>query len=326
MSTLHHNRPPLGTTGRTARPQVLVSACLLGERVRYDGELKPDPHVLDALGPHVDWMRVCPESDAGLPTPRPAMNRVGPLRSTRLITIEGEDLTEVIVEFTRKKLDALAQIELCGYVCKARSPSSGMIGVDLYSRSGRVRKLGAGLFTGAFMKRFPQIPVEQNDRLADPTLLASFAERIFARRRWLDLVREGLDPSRLVDFHTDHKFLLLTHGREGYSELGWLVGVAGDLPPQKLFSSYELLFMAALARPATRPMTTDALQHMAGFLKKVLSKGPKAELTEAIDGFRRGFLPLATPLVLLRSHAEEFGVTYLARQVLLAPYPVSLMP
>ncbi|MBM4353168.1 MAG: DUF1722 domain-containing protein [Deltaproteobacteria bacterium] len=313
--------------GRLAptRPLVLISACLLGERVRYDGELKPDLLVLHSLGPFVDWQRVCPESDSGLPTPRPPMNRVGPLGSPRLISSTGEDLTEQILRFTRKKLAEIERYELCGYVCKARSPSSGLVGVDLYSRSGKVRQAGAGLFTGAFMDRFPLIPIEQNDRLSDPQLMASFAERVFARRRWLDLVSEGLSREGLVDFHMAHKFLLLAHGQAGLSELDWIVGVGGDLPVERLFAAYELTFMAALARPATRGGTVEALQQMAGFVKNLLSRKRRAELMEAIEGYRCGRRSLSLPLDLLSRHAAHFGLPFLSRQVLLSPYPAALM-
>jgi uncharacterized protein YbgA (DUF1722 family) len=254
------------------------------------------------------------------------MDRVGTPKSHRLINSDGKDLTDVVLGFTRKKLDGLAQVELCGYVCRARSPSSGMLGVDLHGRNGRIRKLGPGVFTGAFMERFPQVPVEQNDRLADPLLLASFAERVFARKRWLDLLREGQDPTRLVEFHTDHRFQLLSHGRTACSELEWLVGVAGDLSPQKLFSAYGLAFMALLSEPPSRASVADALLQMAGLVRKLITRRQKTEMSEAIDGFRKGLVSLPRPLEIIRHHASTLGLPYLVRQTLLAPYPETLMP
>ncbi|MGZ8460996.1 MAG: 2-thiouracil desulfurase family protein, partial [Candidatus Deferrimicrobiaceae bacterium] len=52
--------------------RILVSACLLGEKVRYDGGHKRDLFLIEMLGPFVEWVRVCPEVDCGLPVPREA--------------------------------------------------------------------------------------------------------------------------------------------------------------------------------------------------------------------------------------------------------------
>ncbi|MCD6294805.1 MAG: DUF523 domain-containing protein, partial [Deltaproteobacteria bacterium] len=38
-----------------------VSACLLGENVRYDGDHKLDRFIRDTLGEYVDFVPVCPE-------------------------------------------------------------------------------------------------------------------------------------------------------------------------------------------------------------------------------------------------------------------------
>ncbi|HVW33067.1 MAG TPA: DUF523 domain-containing protein, partial [Acidimicrobiia bacterium] len=54
-----------------------ISSCLLGEEVRFDGGHKRDSFLVDRLGPHVEWVPVCPEVEVGLPTPRPALRLVG---------------------------------------------------------------------------------------------------------------------------------------------------------------------------------------------------------------------------------------------------------
>src|SRR3954466_16182711 len=62
------------------RPRVGVSACLLGQRVRYDAGHKRDTFLTDVLGRHVEWVEVCPEVEAGFGTPRGPM-RLGRPRS-----------------------------------------------------------------------------------------------------------------------------------------------------------------------------------------------------------------------------------------------------
>jgi uncharacterized protein YbgA (DUF1722 family)/uncharacterized protein YbbK (DUF523 family) len=317
--------PGVARVGVSSRVRLLVSACLLGEKVRYDGQHKYDPFLVETLGPYVEWERVCPESDCGMPTPRPSMHLVGDPRAPRLISRTGADLTEQLMRFTELKVTALGDLELCGYVCKKDSPSSGMTRVKVYDDSGMAARTGAGLFTAAFAARYPLVPVEEEGRLHDAGLRESFIERVFCRRRWLDLVAGGRHRGRLVEFHADHKFLLLAHGRAGYTELGRLVASAKQHRTDALFAAYERGFMAALAVRATPKKTCDVLQHMLGFFKDELTRDEKAELLETIDAYRAALVPLVVPLTLIKHYVRKYEVGYLARQVFLSPYPAELM-
>jgi len=316
-------------TASTSRIRLLVSACLLGEPVRYDTGHKYDAFLVKSLGPFVTWERVCPESDAGMPTPRPSMHLVGNLAgdvsSFRLVSRTGADLTGQMQKFIAAKLRKLEDIELCGYVCKKDSPSSGMTRVKVYADNGQAKRNGSGLFTAAFMERFPLVPVEEEGRLNDPPLREAFIERIFCRRRWLDLVAAGKQRGRLVEFHSDHKFLLLAHGRTGYTELGRLVASAKDHRLDDLYTAYEKLFMATLAQRTTIKKVTDVMQHMLGFFKKQLTSDEKAELLETIEAYRASQVPLIVPLTLIKHYVRKYEVSYLARQVFLSPFPAELM-
>ena len=307
------------------RVRLLVSACLLGENVRYDGQHKYDPFLMETLGRFLEWERICPEADCGLPTPRPSMHLVGDPKAPRLVSRIGIDLTELMRRFTQARLEELASVELCGYVCKKDSPSSGMERVKVYNDRGMPERSAAGLFTAAFMERFPLIPVEEEGRLHDAQLRESFVERVFCRRRWLDLLRGGLHRGRLAEFHADHKLLLLAHGRAGYAALGRLVASAKTHSIDTLFAAYERGFVAALRQGSTKKKVVDVLQHMLGFFKKELARDEKAELLEAIEAYRQSLTPLIVPLTLIKHYVRKYDVDYLARQVFLSPYPAELM-
>ncbi|MBI4843463.1 MAG: DUF523 domain-containing protein [Nitrospirae bacterium] len=166
-----------------------ISSCLLGENVRYDGGHKRDNYLADMLGRLLEWVPVCPETECGLPVPREAMRLVERDGSTRLITIEsGIDHTDGMLIWIEKKLKKLEKDNLCGFVFKSRSPSCGVTDAEISSPYGIFTKYGDGIFSGKFMNRLPAIPVEDEERLHEPTVRENFIERVFAyRKRYLAL-------------------------------------------------------------------------------------------------------------------------------------------
>jgi uncharacterized protein YbbK (DUF523 family) len=159
-----------------------ISSCLLGERVRYDGEHKQDHYLTDTLGRYIEWIPVCPEVEYGLPVPREQMCLTGDPQSPRLVTIKtGIDHTDGMLKWAMSRLKELERNNLCGFIFKSKSPSSGYKGVKVYSPKG-IRR-GSGIFAGAFIKHFPHIPVEDEVSLQDPKVMKSFIGRVFAMKR-----------------------------------------------------------------------------------------------------------------------------------------------
>lgn len=310
------------------RIRIGVSACLLGEEVRFDGGHKRDAFLTSTLEPHVEFVPVCPEVEMGLGTPRETLRLVRTGRGVRMITTRTAiDHTDAMNRWSARRLDALERENLSGYVLKKDSPSCGMERVKTYSPgAGDVPKRdGRGLFAAALLERMPLLPVEEEGRLSDPVLRENFIERVFAYRRLCDLFVPRWTPGALVAFHTAHKMSLLAHSTTAYNELGRLVARAGDLDRQDLRTRYSSLFMRTLAIPATRARHTNVLQHMAGHLKKLLDDGSRAELAASIDDYRRGLVPLVVPLTLIRHHVRVHHVKYLEGQIYLEPHPRELM-
>jgi uncharacterized protein YbgA (DUF1722 family)/uncharacterized protein YbbK (DUF523 family) len=305
--------------------RVGVSACLLGARVRYDGGDKLDRWLRDTLGPFVSWVPVCPEVECGLPVPREAMRLVGDPADPRLVTVRtGVDHTAGMQAWSGRRLDELERGELCGFVFKSRSPSSGMRQVKVHGGRGAPPRSGVGIFARAFMERFPLLPVEDEGRLQDPDRRASFIERLFVFARWQAYLREDGSARGLVDFHTRHKLLILAHGTTHYAALGRLVAGAGQPGLADLRRRYLETLMAGLRLPATRRKHTNVLQHAAGYFKKQLSPAEKRELQEAIAAYHGGLVSLVLPVTLLARHAGVHEEPYLARQLYLAPDPREL--
>ena len=303
-----------------------ISACLLGEKVRFDGGHKLDHYLKETLGSFVEWVPVCPEVECGLPIPREAMHLVGDPESPRLLTVRtGKDHTERMLRWAEKKLKELETLDLCGFVFKSRSPSSGMKGVKVYSPNGMPRHRGVGIFARAVMEHFHLLPAEDEGRLSDPGLRENFIERVFVFRRWKDFMLKGRTIKDLISFHTDHKLLVLSHSPRHYRTLGALVATAKEFSPGHLHSEYLSILMEGLRMIATVRKNTNVLQHIMGYFKNLLTPDEKKELMEVIGDYHKGLIPLIVPIVLLRHYVRKYDEPYLKRQHYLNPIPAELM-
>lgn len=301
-----------------------VSSCLLGEKVRYDGGHKHDRYITDVLGRFFSFVPVCPEVECGMTVPRESMRLEGDPERPRLVTNRTRvDKSEQMLQFCRAKVEELAGEDLCGFVFKKGSPSSGLFRVKVY-RDGMPAKSGRGLFAAAVARRFPHLPMEEEGRLCDPVLRENFIERVFSFRRWKEFLVGAPDPGGLVQFHTRQKLLIMSHSTQLYREMGALVARGKELPFDELLQRYQELYMRALELHATVKKQTNVLMHIMGYFKKELSPEEKRELVEAIGQYHDGLVPLVVPITLLRHYVAKYRQEYL-QQFYLSPHPAELM-
>jgi uncharacterized protein YbgA (DUF1722 family)/uncharacterized protein YbbK (DUF523 family) len=302
-----------------------VSSCLLGEHVRYDGGHKHDRYITDTLGRYFTFVPVCPEVGCGMPVPREAMRLEGDPANPRLVTRRsGIDKTEQMLAFCRTRVRELEEEELCGFIFKKGSPSSGLYRVNVYG-NGMAARSGSGLFASALTRHFPLLPVEEEGRLNDPDIRENFIERVFSLRRWKDLLLDRPDLGRLVAFHTCHKLQLMAHSPKIYREMGTLVAHGKEMKRVELLQRYEELFMKALALHATVKKNCNVLMHVMGYFKRELSRAEKEELLGVISQYHEQFVPLVVPLTLLKHYVNKYEQRYLQQQLYLSPHPAELM-
>lgn len=302
-----------------------ISSCLLGEKVRFDGSHKLDRFLTETLGRYVEYVPVCPEVEVGLPTPRETLRLIRDPNSQRLVfSKSGEDITDRMTGWAKKRVAQLEKEDLCGFVFKSKSPSSGMERVRLYDSNGVPNKTGVGLFAKIFMEHFPLLPVEEEGRLHDPRLRENFIETIFVLKRWRASLTQGKSAKLLVDFHTRHKYLMMAHSIESYRQMGKLVAKAGDLDADILYREYLQQLMKALHLKTSVAKHANVLQHILGYFKKQLSADEKQEMVSVIESYRLQQIPLVVPLTLLNHFVRKYDQSYLKRQVYLNPHPVEL--
>jgi uncharacterized protein YbgA (DUF1722 family)/uncharacterized protein YbbK (DUF523 family) len=302
-----------------------VSACLLGQNVRYNGGHSRDPFLTDTLSQYVEFFPVCPEVECGFSIPREALRLVGNPESPRLVTGKTkQDHTKRMLSWCSKKVQELEELDLYGFIFKKGSPSSGMERVKVYTDQGMPSHRGIGMFARAFMEHFPLLPVEEEGRLHDPKLRENFIEAIFVLKRG----RGGLSPNPtrrgFVEFHTKHKLLLMAHSPNHMRLMGKLVASLKDHGFEDFRLQYQNLLMEALRLKTTRRKHTDVLMHCMGFLKNFLSADEKKELLEIIEQYRQGHLPLIVPATLLNHYVRKYDPPYLREQYYLKPHPIEL--
>jgi len=302
-----------------------VSTCLLGEKVRYDGRHKLDHFLTDTLGQYVDYVPVCPEVECGFGIPREPFRLVGDPQDPRLVTTRtNQDHTERMAQWAWKRVEELEKEGLCGYIFKSGSPSSGMERVKVYDSNGVPRKVGVGIFARVFMEHFPLLPVEDEGRLNDRELRENFIERIFTLKRWRETLLQKQNLGNLINFHTRHKLLILSHSPEHYRTMGRVVAQGKDIPLKPLYDTFQTLLMEALQRKTTAKKNANVLQHMVGYFKEQISVDEKQELLEIIDQFRRGYFPLIVPITLTNHYVRKYNQPYLKEQEYLNPHPLEL--
>lgn len=306
--------------------QIGISACVLGEKVRYDGGHKNSPFCSDVLANFVSYVPVCPELAIGLGIPRPAIRLMQKSDGeVRLVNNKDSsiDFTEKMHAFSDAKLPSLQQ--LSGYVVCAKSPSCGMERVRLVNEKGELQgKIATGLFTRRLMQAYPWLPVEEDGRLLDAELRENFITRVYAIHAWQQQMQDGFSIGKLVSFHSQFKFLIMAHHPGAYRELGRLVANAKLFSPDELANRYLLDFSRALKQQATRKQQANVLMHLQGFFKQMLSADAKQELLQLIHQYRLGHAPLLAPLTLLKHHLRQHPQPYLAAQRYLQPFPAEL--
>lgn len=305
---------------------VAISRCLVGDSVRYNGDHKHNRFCTGVLADYFEFVTTCPEMEIGLGVPRKPIRLVDHDGVIKVVNSDDPDLDYADALIQQGAGFAQHNQEICGFIATQNSPSCGAFGVKLYLPNGNPINKTAGRFTHALRQHNPLLPVEESGRLNDAGLRENFILRVYTYHRWLTLRKSGLTAKALVDFHSRHKYLLMSHSYEAYRCLGRLIANAGQDDIDDLAQRYINNLMQALSTPPQRGKHCNVLQHLMGYLKSHIDAQDKQELLKSIQDFRAGIVPLIVPIALLRHHLEREKEQhqYALNQFYLSPYPHQL--
>ena len=303
-----------------------ISACLLGDRVRYDGGHARNHFFTETLVRFVDFVPVCPEVDIGLGTPRETIRLAQIGEKVRLVAPKsGADHTFKMQRYAKKKVCDLLTHDLNGFIFKKNSPSCGLYRVKIYDKNALYRAVGRGVFADTLTSLVPLLPVEEEGRLNDPRLRENFFEQVFAHRRLCKLFQTRWKLVDLITFQASEKLLLKAHSPQIQRELGKLVAQAKTVAKPHLAEKYKRLFMESLRKPVSVGRHVNILHHIAGPLNKTLSSQENSELVGAIQDYRSQLVPLIVPITLVRHFTRRYEINYLMGQTYLEPHPKELL-
>jgi uncharacterized protein YbgA (DUF1722 family)/uncharacterized protein YbbK (DUF523 family) len=307
-----------------SKVKIGISSCLLGEEVRFDGGHKKNSYITGVLTQHFTFVPFCPEVEAGLGTPREPIRLILENDEVKCVGVKTPewDVTELLEAVAKPKRDW--QRDLCGYILKKDSPSCGMERVKVYSK-GAPNRSGVGLYAQGLIKNYPHLPIEEEGRLEDPHLRENFIQRVYVYSRWKKMQQQGCSLNALQDFHACHKYIFMSHNQQKARELGVLMANHDGLSLDVLAQRYLSAMMSLLKTISTRKNHVNTLQHIQGYLKTHLDNDDKAELSEAIDDYRQGLLPLIVPITLLRHHFRKHPNEYIEHSFYMEPHPGEMM-
>lgn len=164
------------------RLNLMVSACLLGQAVRYDGAHRQAGEIVRALGDEFHLVGVCPEVMAGLGIPRPPVQIVIQGETPRVcgVTDPALDVTQPLQSTSEQLVQTMREAGrmLGGVILKARSPSCGVGTTPWFNTAGQLQQLSSGVFAGHVLSAFPGLPVCDESTLTCGKQIQDFVERV----------------------------------------------------------------------------------------------------------------------------------------------------
>ncbi|WP_448584568.1 YbgA family protein [Thermocrinis sp.] len=304
-------------------PKLVVSACLAGHFVRYDGGTVKDPFVEKLLN-YCQILPVCPEVSIGLGVPRSKVMLYWKGEELRLIQpSSGKDLTEEMLSFANSFLNELEEVD--GFLLKGKSPSCGVSNSTLSYKDPEGKTFShrtKGLFARKILERFEDLPVEDEKRLKDDRIREHFLIRLFSIARLREFISSARSISELMEFHRINKYLLMLHSQTKLKEMGRLVASSKNF--EQAIREYSKLFKLALKKSPSKGQYINTFIHMYGHLSSRLNPKEKGHFAELVVGFNNGFVDKETILELLRNWSFRFEEEYLQTQTIFEPYPKEL--
>lgn len=304
------------------KPRIVLSKCINIAATRYDGGIIKDDFAKN-LGKFVEYIPVCPEVEIGLPIPRDPIIIVKGEEDKLIQPKTQKDLTEKMVNFSKKFLESLGEVD--GFLLKSKSPSCGVKDTNYYKDYEGKEPVGktSGMFARVVIDTFKNYPIEDEKRLIDRGLRELYLTKIFA---FADVraLKNNLTKVNLIEFHSKYKLMLMTYNQTNLRTLGKIVSNLKENTIKEAYQNYSNIFKNSFNKKPSVGAHVNTLLHAFGYFKDKLSPKEKAHFLDVIEDFTNGKVDIYTPIELILGFAIRFEEEYILKQKYFNPYPKEL--
>jgi len=308
----------------STKPKLYSSKCLGFCKCWWNGTAIYSDFI-EKIKPFVDFTTHCPEVELGLGAPRKFVRIVLEGETKRFVQpATNQDLTEKLADYIENILPTLSDMD--GFILKENSPSCSMSRVRYYrgpEKDAEIGGGGAGLFGGAVLERYGNLPIESDGRLRNQRIREVFLTRIFTLASAKDVLSKN-NMSELIDFHSDNKYLLMTFSQKKLQELGQITSNAENVPFNELSERYLDKLIEILAISPRSSMVVNVLSKIYGYFSKQLKSEEKKFFLSRLDSYRQGKISITSLRETLQLWALRFEEDYILRQTVFQPFPEEL--
>jgi uncharacterized protein YbgA (DUF1722 family)/uncharacterized protein YbbK (DUF523 family) len=305
------------------RPIIAVSACLLGQLVRHNGNHCEEAWLVEELSKFVDFYPLCPEVEMKLGVPREEIHLVyenGDKNNISLRTkTTKENLTSLALQTYQEMNAKLSLQSIDGFILTKKSPSCGLDNVKTVNIDDPQSSVPrTGLFAKFVCDLYPLVPKIDSGRIRNLELREHFIKNVFAHFRFKNLDQS---TSGLQEFHKKYKYVIMDHSSDDLKKLGSIASNSKKLSNAEIYEQYYIHFFSTLKKLATVKKRMNTLMHILGYFKKDLSKDEKQEILIMFNEFRDGILNHMTPQRFFEFLTKKHQEKYLTEQYFFSPYP-----
>lgn len=302
-----------------------ISACLLGERVRYDAEDQHNPLICTKLHNLFDWVKICPEVGIGMSVPRPPIRLIDENNKIAAIGVENSalDVTEQLQNYAQKIMHDINHI--CGFVFMQKSPSCGVESTKIYSSTGDLLSAdGRGIFANTMINNMPWLPVIESWQLENTLVYERFFTQVYCLHDWNNCLSQDVTGKKIIEFYSRYKYLIMATHPPSYKVIGKHLAQLNNKDLKLVAIKLRDDLLLALHHIPTVKNHINTLMHLQGYLKHKLTSSQKIYFSDLLNSYRQGDVSLSSPRKYLQALVNELDEPYLQRQVYWLPFAEEL--
>lgn len=138
-------------------------------------------------------------------------------------------------------------------------------------------------------------------------------------------VKESKSIGELVKFQSRNKLLLMANSQKYMKILGRIIGNSEGKSIEVILEEYEKNLNLAFEKIPRYTNNINVLMHAMGYFSKEITSNETKLILDCLEKYKNGKLTLNTPMLLVKSYAVRFNITYLLEQTYFSPYPEELV-